>query len=209
MRFFVLCVPVLLVLVLIFPKPHHPVQPSVERAAISIKTVHHGAMPLHIRGRGMITQTGTHSGASLMLGREWAAYLTTGSPAFVKVAGVGGALAARVSKIGEVADFVPVEISFSTPLPPEAARGDSADIAIEYGKIENATYLERGSLDPVEVEAWVFHLDANGKSALRGPVRFGAAASEMIEIRSGLREGDRVIVSDMSRWENVDRVLIE
>jgi hypothetical protein len=31
----------------------------------------------------------------------------------------------------------------------------------------------------------------------------------MIETKSGLREGDKVIVTDMSRFLNVDRVRIE
>ena len=40
-------------------------------------------------------------------------------------------------------------------------------------------------------------------------VRFGAIALEMIEIKSGLREGDKVIVTDMSRWTNSERIRLD
>jgi hypothetical protein len=38
---------------------------------------------------------------------------------------------------------------------------------------------------------------------------FGAIASEMIEIKSGLHEGDKVIVTDMSRWVNYERIRLD
>lgn len=38
--------------------------------------------------------------------------------------------------------------------------------------------------------------------ATRVTVRFGVIASEFIEIKPGLREGDKVIVTDMSRFAN-------
>jgi len=52
-------------------------------------------------------------------------------------------------------------------------------------------------------------VDPDGKHATRVNVRFGAIASEMIEIKSGLREGDKVIVTDMSRWVNYERIRLE
>jgi hypothetical protein len=47
------------------------------------------------------------------------------------------------------------------------------------------------------------------KSAERVTVHFGVIASELIEIKSGLRAGDKVIVTDMSRFANVERIRIE
>jgi hypothetical protein len=40
-------------------------------------------------------------------------------------------------------------------------------------------------------------------------VHFGSIASEMIEIKSGLREGDKVIVTDVDRWIEHERIRIE
>jgi multidrug efflux pump subunit AcrA (membrane-fusion protein) len=69
--------------------------------------------------------------------------------------------------------------------------------------------MERGSFDQGNAEVHVFCVEPDGKSALQVPVRFGIVAAELIEIKEGLREGDQVIVSDMSRWSNVDRIRIE
>jgi HlyD family secretion protein len=42
--------------------------------------------------------------------------------------------------------------------------------------------------------------------ATRTEVRLGRSSVNTIEILGGLSEGDRVILSDMSRWDDVDRV---
>jgi HlyD family secretion protein len=37
-------------------------------------------------------------------------------------------------------------------------------------------------------------------------VKLGRASYDAVEVLAGLREGDRVILSEMSRWDNIDRV---
>ena len=54
----------------------------------------------------------------------------------------------------------------------------------------------------------LFKLTADG-DAVRVPVTFGRASTEHIEITSGLAEGDRVILSDMTRWDGTDRLRLE
>jgi HlyD family secretion protein len=44
---------------------------------------------------------------------------------------------------------------------------------------------------------------------VRVPVRFGVAGDDAIEITSGLREGDEVVISDMSDFEGIEKVRIE
>lgn len=58
-----------------------------------------------------------------------------------------------------------------------------------------------GSLFVVEGEA--------AHSARRRPVRLGATGHEYVEVVDGLRRGERVIVSDMSDYDHLDRVEIE
>jgi len=48
-----------------------------------------------------------------------------------------------------------------------------------------------------------------GQRATRVTVRFGVIASEFIEIKPGLREGDKVIVTDMSRVASHERIAIK
>lgn len=80
---------------------------------------------------------------------------------------------------------------------------------IEYGLIENTLYMERGAFETPNTDAVVFRVDPDKKHAERLTVRFGVIASELIEIKSGLREGDKVIVTDMRRFAASERLRIE
>ncbi len=45
-----------------------------------------------------------------------------------------------------------------------------------------------------------------GGTATRVSVRLGRVSAQSVEVLEGLEAGDRVIVSDMSRWDTFDRV---
>jgi multidrug efflux pump subunit AcrA (membrane-fusion protein) len=49
-------------------------------------------------------------------------------------------------------------------------------------------------------------LEPGGETAVRVPVRLGRASIQEIEVVEGLREGDRVILSDMSDWSAFERI---
>jgi hypothetical protein len=55
----------------------------------------------------------------------------------------------------------------------------------------------------------LFKYDADGKFAGKIKVTFGRASVNTIEIKSGLNVGDKVILSDMSAYDNYDRIKIE
>jgi HlyD family secretion protein len=40
-------------------------------------------------------------------------------------------------------------------------------------------------------------------------VRLGRTSVNTVEVVGGLRQGDKVIFSDMSRWDGVERVRVE
>lgn len=185
--------------------------PSIDPITISIHTVQFGTMPFHTRGRGVIARIGPNARATAPILVGFARNLNIGNPVAVKIAGVGGALSGKVARIGETVtgDVVPVEISFDQPLPLEVQAGDSADSVIEYGRIENTLYMQRGFFDQANVDVGVFVLDPAGKYATQVKVHFGVIASELIEIKSGLQKGDEVIVTDMEPYRTFDRVLIK
>lgn len=164
-------------------------------------------MPFHTKGRGMIVHIGPDSRARVQVLPSFARHLKIGHTASVKIVGIGGALPAQVTRIGEPGSdgIVSVELSFSKPLPPDVQGGDSADALIEYGKIADTLYMERGTFDKENAIVAVFRLDLD-RHATRVMVRFGVIASELIEIKAGLREGDKVIVTDMSRWSSYERI---
>lgn len=185
--------------------------PVMESSTVSVHTVQHGIMPFHTLGRGMMARIGPNARARVMILASFARNLKLGQPASVKIVGICGALTGKAAKIGELGteEQVPVELAFDQPLPPGVGVGDSADAFIEYDRIENALFMERGGFEQANTDAVAFRVDPDGKHVTRVNVRFGAIASEMIEIKSGLREGDKVIVTDMSRWADYERIRLE
>lgn len=186
-------------------------EPAIDHSTVSVHTVQHGTMPFHTLGRGMTARIGPNARARVLILLPFARNLKIGQPASVKIVGVCGALTGKVARIGELGteEQVPVELAFDQPLPSGVQVGDSADAFIEYGRIDNTLFMERGGFDKANADAEVFRVDQDGKHATRVDVRFGAIASEMIEIKSGLREGDKVIVTDMSRWLNSQRIRLD
>jgi len=55
----------------------------------------------------------------------------------------------------------------------------------------------------------LFRLDPQGQDAVRVPVKVGRASVNAIQILEGLHEGDTVILSDMSRWDNAERIRLD
>jgi HlyD family secretion protein len=54
----------------------------------------------------------------------------------------------------------------------------------------------------------LFKLAPDGSEATRVSVRLGRTSVNTVEIQGGLEQGDKVIISDMSRWDGYDRVRV-
>ena len=55
----------------------------------------------------------------------------------------------------------------------------------------------------------LFKLTSDGKAAIRVAVKIGRLAQDKAEIIEGLEEGDRIILSDMSAYQEFDRVQLQ
>jgi HlyD family secretion protein len=55
----------------------------------------------------------------------------------------------------------------------------------------------------------IFKLTEDGSEAMRVNVKLGRSSVNTIEIIDGLKVGDKVILSDMSAWDNFDRVRLK
>jgi len=55
----------------------------------------------------------------------------------------------------------------------------------------------------------LFRLAPDGSEATRVTVRLGRTSVNTVEILGGLEQGDKVIISDMSRWDGHDRVRVD
>lgn len=94
----------------------------------------------------------------------------------------------------------------------ELARGARPDLqvdgTIEIERLENVLYTGRPAYGQSNSIVGIFRMEPGGKAAQQVRVRLGRTSVQQVEIVDGLREGDVVILSDMSRWETADRVRI-
>jgi HlyD family secretion protein len=104
---------------------------------------------------------------------------------------------------------VTVDVKLTGELPKGARPELSVDGTIDLERMDNVLYVGRPAFGQENSTISLFKLSPGGEGALRVPVKVGRASVNSIQIIEGLREGDAVILSDMSRWDNTDRVRIE
>ena len=120
-----------------------------------------------------------------------------------------GVVAGRVSRIDPAASngTVLVDVSFGGALPAGARPDLSVDATIELEKLDNVLHVARPVRAQENAAGTVFKV--SGDKATRMKVTFGLASATDIEIRGGLQEGDRVIVSDDSTFDKYDTIKIQ
>ena len=93
---------------------------------------------------------------------------------------------------------------------PQGARPDlSVDGTVDLQRLNEVLYVGRPAFGNENSTISLFKLDPSGNYATRVPVKVGRASVNEIQILGGLKEGDTVILSDMSRWDNVDRIRLD
>jgi HlyD family secretion protein len=94
--------------------------------------------------------------------------------------------------------------------PPKGSRPDlSVDGTITLERLDNVLYVGRPAFGQEKSTVSMFKIDPDGKTATHTPVEMGRSSVNTIEIIRGLKEGDQVILSDMSRYDNQDRIKLD
>ncbi len=102
-----------------------------------------------------------------------------------------------------------VDVALDGPLPPGAVPQLSVDGTIDLERMADVLYVGRPALGNENSTLSLFKIDPDGKGAIRVPVKVGRASVNDIQVLEGLKEGDTVILSDMSRWDSVDRIRLD
>jgi multidrug resistance efflux pump len=102
-----------------------------------------------------------------------------------------------------------VDVSLDGPLPPGAVPQLSVDGTIDLEHLNNVLYVGRPALGNENSTLSLFKETADHKGATRAEVKVGRASVQFIQVLDGLKEGDTVILSDMSRYDGVDRIRLE
>ena len=104
---------------------------------------------------------------------------------------------------------VTVEVALTGPLPRGARPDLSVDGTIEIERLADVLHTGRPAYGQSESTVGLFRIDPDGAHATRVAVKLGRASVTTTEIVQGLAAGDRVIISDMSQWDNVERVKLK
>ena len=103
---------------------------------------------------------------------------------------------------------VTVDVAIDGPLPAGSRPDLSVDGTIELERLDNVLYVGRPAFGDENTSTTLFRVQSDG-TAVRVPVKFGRSSVNSLEILSGITEGDEVVLSDMSAWNEVDRVHIQ
>ncbi len=104
---------------------------------------------------------------------------------------------------------VTVDVALEGDLPKGARPDLTVDGTIELERLTNILYIGRPAFGQERSTVGMFRLDADEKFAVRVPVQIGRGSVNTVEITGGLKEGDKAILSDMSRWDGFDRVRLQ
>jgi HlyD family secretion protein len=144
--------------------------------------------------------------ASLKIAETQARDIQIGQPAEIDTH--NGVIEGKVMRIdlSVVNGTVTVDVELAGELPQGARPDLSVDGTIDLDRLTNVLYVGRPAFGNENSTISLFKLEADGKTAVRVPVKVGRASVNSIQVLEGLQDGDTVILSDMSRWDNTDRV---
>ncbi len=102
---------------------------------------------------------------------------------------------------------VAVDVALDGPLSKEARPDLTVVGTIEIERLENVLYVNRPVNGQPDSTIRLFKIEGDGAAAVQ--VKFGSSSVTTIEVREGLEVGDEIILSDMSRWDEVDRIRLK
>src|SRR5277367_2594814 len=148
--------------------------------------------------------------AALQIAETQAHDIQLGQPAEIDTH--NGVVAGHVTRIDPavVNGTRTVDVALDGPLPPGAVPQLSVDGTIDLQRLPPDTLeVGRPAFGNENSTISLFRIDPDGKTATRVQVKVGRASVTQIQILEGLKEGDRVILSDMSRYDNTDKVRLD
>lgn len=147
--------------------------------------------------------------ASLKIAETQARDIQIGQPAEIDTH--NGVISGHVTRIDPavVNGTVTVDVALDGALPQGARPDLSVDGTIDLDRMQDVLYVGRPAFGNENSTISLFRVSPDGRTATRVPVKVGRASVNDIQVLAGLEPGDTVILSDMSRWDSVDRVRLQ
>src|SRR5690348_5037699 len=172
-------------------------------------------LPLHVGQHvtpgsmlAKVVQT-NHLMAELKVAETQAPAVQIGEPASVDTH--NGVIAGSVMRVdpGVQNGTVTVDVKLVGELPKGARPDLSVDGTIDLERLDNVLYVGRPAFGQENSTISLFKLEPGGSAGVRVPGKVGRASVNSIQVIEGVNEGDTVILSDMSRYDNTDRIRLD
>ncbi|MGI8741247.1 MAG: hypothetical protein ACR2NN_01500 [Bryobacteraceae bacterium] len=182
-------------------------EPGVRRSTIWMDAAKRGSMPVMARGKGVLTANKT---VELKIPESQVKHVALGQTVSIDTR-QSSILNGTVSHIDSsvVDGNVTVEAKLDGDLPPATHPGLAVDGTIQITTLQDVVYVGRPVVGVAESEGTLFKLEPDGQHAARVRVQYGQSSVNLMEVRSGLLPGDRVILSDMSAFAGQDRLRLQ
>ena len=122
-----------------------------------------------------------------------------------------GVIPGHVTRIDPAVEngTVTVDVALDGALPRGARPDLTVDGTLELERMDDIVFVGRPVFGQEESVVSLFKVEEDGTHASRARVGLGRASVNTIEVLEGLQPGDQVVLSDMSTWDQFDRVRIE
>jgi beta-lactamase regulating signal transducer with metallopeptidase domain len=179
--------------------------PTVVRDSIWVDTVKSGDLALEVRALGRLTSA---TSVELAVAEAVVQHVKLGQAVKMDFGNSTRLVEGRVLRIRPQAQDGTVAVDVQVEAIPASVAQAAAqvDATIHVGALANVVYVGRPATGKADQEVFLFRVEPDGKQAVRTKVMLGRASVNQIEIRSGLQPGERVIVSDMSKYKDAERV---
>jgi HlyD family secretion protein len=144
--------------------------------------------------------------AELRIAETQARDLTIGQRAQVDTR--NGVIDGKVIRIDPAAQqgTVTVDVALEGELPRGARPDLSVDGTIEIERLDNVLSVGRPAFGQEQSTVGLFKVDPATGDASRVQVQLGKSSVNTIEVVRGIGEGDQVVLSDMSAWDQFERI---
>jgi beta-lactamase regulating signal transducer with metallopeptidase domain len=203
------------------PLSTHPSadEPSVDDSTIWLDTVKRGPMLPQVRGLGTLggAEGSENLVAKVTLPAFLAAEVRPNQNATIDTRkGLVKGLKGHVTSLSPSSSdgTRTVTITLDAPLPPGFRAGLGAGQALEVvatldvEKLDNVLVVGRPMHSRPNAAVFLYRITNNGSEAVRAQVKLGRASVTTMEVLDGLKEGDKVILSDMCSVGEAERVRI-
>ncbi|OIQ46883.1 MAG: RND transporter [Gammaproteobacteria bacterium MedPE] len=103
---------------------------------------------------------------------------------------------------------VQVDVDLLGELPIEARPDLTIDGVIDIADIENTLFVKRPMYAKNDTQGSVYVLDEQSQEVVKRDIEYGQTSNQFIEIKSGLKSGESIVVSDVTAWQSHQKVSI-